>query len=91
MLRIYDERQPSEQRHLRLEGSITGPWLVELQRICSSIMRDGAALSLDLSAVTFADTRAVRWLKDQEKLGVSLLGGVGFIAEQLSGDRGRRD
>lgn len=64
MLRITTHANGTADRHLVLEGRLTGAWVGELRRI----VREGAAgrrrFSLDLSAVTYVDADGLALLRE---------------------------
>ena len=70
---------------LKLEGSVKGPWVEELQKawLTSAIMSDGEPVSVDLGAVSFVDTRGRDLLLRMQKEGAVLQGASGFLREML--------
>jgi hypothetical protein len=61
MLKITTDRTPDSAR-LTLEGSLSGPWVTELERVWRTIRQSGAfAPVVDLTGITFiaADGKAL--------------------------------
>ncbi|MGH8615636.1 MAG: STAS domain-containing protein [Gammaproteobacteria bacterium] len=88
MLKITDDPAPATHRIFRLEGRIAGPWIAELQSLCEAALREGSALALDLSGVSFLDRSATSLLRDLVQRGVALVGCTAFVAEQLQRENG---
>lgn len=63
---------------LRLEGKLLAPWVNELKS-CLGTHSDQAPLTLDLSALSFADVAGLATLRDALARGVRLNGCSGFL------------
>ena len=76
---------------LKLEGSVKGPWVEELQKawLTSAIMSDGEPVSVDLGAVSFVDTKGRDLLLRMQKEGVVLKGASGFLKQMLEDGGGK--
>lgn len=83
MLRINEESKGQGHRRLKLEGSISGPWVRELNALCGDILRESSKLTLDLSAISFVDAAAAGLLRGLARQGVRLTGESPFVARQL--------
>ncbi len=70
---------------LKLEGSVKGPWVEELQKVwlTSANMSGGVPVSVDLGGVTFVDARGRDLLLQMRKDGVALNGGSSFLRQVL--------
>jgi len=70
---------------LKLEGSVKGPWVEELQKawLMSAQMAAAEPVSIDLGAVSFADERGRDLLLRMRKEGASLNGGSIFLLHML--------
>jgi len=88
MLKITDDPAPASHRIFRLEGRIAGPWTAELQSLCEAALREGSALILDLSGVSFLDRSAASLLRGLVQRRVDLVGCTAFVAEQLHRENG---
>jgi anti-anti-sigma regulatory factor len=66
-----------------LAGSIAGPWVGELRRLCEESLAAGSALTLDLSQVSFLDSGGVDLCRSLIDRKVVILGCSRFVAEQL--------
>jgi hypothetical protein len=66
---------------LKLEGSVSGPWVEELRKawLTSAEMAAGEPVSIDLGAVSFADERGRDLLLRMRREGVSLNGCSSFL------------
>ena len=70
---------------LRLEGSVKGPWVDELQEawLTSAKMAVGEPVSIDLEAVSFIDARGRDLLMRIQREGVALMGASSFLRQVL--------
>jgi anti-anti-sigma regulatory factor len=62
---------------------LLGPWVDELSRVCAALAEQPAAISLDLSAVTFLDGAGVKLLHELQARGMKLTACSGLVAELL--------
>lgn len=86
MLKITDDPTPTGRRIFMLEGRIVGAWIAELQGLCDAALREGSALTLDLSGVSFVDRLGASLLRRLTQRRVALVGSTPFVAEQLRGE-----
>jgi anti-anti-sigma regulatory factor len=82
MLRITALHGP-ESLLLKLEGSLRGPWVSELQKAWLQSGGDGN-VQVDLSGVSFADSKGRDVLAGMEKQGAVLVGASAFMRQILS-------
>lgn len=83
MLKIAQlERTPGRQT-LRLEGQVVGPWVEELRRSCERVLEAGAAVTIDLSDVSFLDREGVALVRALTNRQVTIINSSPFVAEQL--------
>jgi ABC-type transporter Mla MlaB component len=83
MLKISEGKRSKQALTLRLEGSIVGPWVGELRRLCEPLVHQGGRLALDLADVSFADEGGLALLVGLRARGTKLLNPTPFVAEQL--------
>lgn len=83
MLKISEGKPGKQSITLRLEGSVVGPWVGELQKICEPLMSDGSKLALDLAEVSFVDESGIPLLASLRSRGAKLLNATPFVEEQL--------
>jgi len=83
MLKISQFGEASQSLTLKLEGRVMGPWVGELQLVCSALLGPRRVLSLDLSNVTYADLEGAKLLSHLRSQGVALKRCSAFIKEQL--------
>ena len=95
MLRISKITEENNST-LRLEGTLAGPWVEELGRLCSVLPADDCGLTLDCGGVSFADTKGLVLLQALRESGISLDNCSPFLEWQLgeasitSAERGGR-
>ena len=68
---------------LELEGQLVGPWVGELDRVCTLLVRRGTPLELDLRAVSFVGRDGVALLSNLRKQCVTIGDCSTFVFEQL--------
>ena len=68
---------------LELEGQLIGPWIVELERLCTPFVRRGTPLNLDLRAVTFVGRDGIALLCNLREQRVTIRDCSTFVLEQL--------
>ena len=83
MLRITACTPAPDAATLKLEGKLLGPWVAELRQACAATTVAPAQLSLDLSAVSYADSAGVSLLCALRRQGVRLAPCSGFLAALL--------
>jgi hypothetical protein len=72
---------------LKIEGKLMQPWLAELTAACDRATNRARSVSLDLSAVSFADLASVQYLREILERGVAISSCSGFLAELLRQER----
>ena len=75
--------ETGDAARLRIEGEVIGPWVDEVRRSCESALARGAALTLDLTDVSFVDRDGAGLLRSLVRRGAVLLNGSVFVDEQL--------
>ncbi len=83
MLRISAIEAAGENVTLRLDGQITGRWVMLLQRTCEAELKKGVQVTIDLRNVSFADRDGIALLCSLTDCRVELLDALPFIAEQI--------
>jgi ABC-type transporter Mla MlaB component len=83
MLRISAIEAAGGTITLRLDGQITGRWVMLLQRTCEAELKKGAQVTIDLKNVSFADRDGIALLRSLTDSRVELLNSLPFIAEQI--------
>jgi len=84
MLRITAVETSNAYTKLHVEGRLTGRSVEELRQSSDlHALSKGAALTLDLAEVTFADAQGIALLKDLKSRNVTLLNLEPFLALQL--------
>jgi ABC-type transporter Mla MlaB component len=83
MLRISVEGFSKRDETLRLEGHLVGPWVEQLQLSCEQVIGGSKRLTLDLTAVSFADRDGVALLRELKARDVAITNCSPFIAHQL--------
>ena len=68
---------------LRLDGQVTGRWVMLLQRTCEAELKKGARVTIDLKNVSFADRDGIALLRGLTDSRVELLNPLPFLAEQI--------
>lgn len=90
MLKITSEKN-SNSVQLRLEGSLTGPWVSELEQEWRSIESSGTVrLVVDLTGVTFVGQDGKLLLKQLWRDGAQLIATgccTGHLVEEITGSR----
>jgi ABC-type transporter Mla MlaB component len=83
MLRISAIEAAGGTVTLRLDGQVTGRWVMLLQRTCEAELKKGARVTIDLKNVSFADRDGIALLRSLTDCRVELLNPLPFIAEQI--------
>ncbi len=86
MLRITEENLNGKTARMRLEGRVTGPYVMEVRRSCERILDTGRSLTLDLADVSFADRDGIALFQKLTSRQVSLVNCSPFLTEQLKED-----
>jgi ABC-type transporter Mla MlaB component len=76
---------------LKLEGSIKGPWVDELQRAWSASLKalPGRPVKVDLAGVSFIDAEGRELLFRMKKAGAILQAASPFVRQVLDGQDGK--
>jgi ABC-type transporter Mla MlaB component len=90
MLKIECSQPADNLINLKLEGRVIGPWVEEVRRVSEKALASGAALTFDLSEVTFVDREGIALLRDLRDRQAMILNTSVFVAEQLSFDERQR-
>ena len=88
MLRIALTNDGPAAVALHLEGTLIGPWVEELSRVCEPILAGEAGLRLDLGSVSFVSREGALLLGRLRGRGVALVNCSGLVAEQLKAQAG---
>lgn len=86
MLRISVKRFSNHHETLHVEGHLVGPWVEQLQLSCEQVIGESKRLTLDLTAVCFADRDGVALLRKLKVRGVAITNCSPFIAHQLKNE-----
>jgi ABC-type transporter Mla MlaB component len=84
MLRISEINSAMDGRKLKLDGSLTGPWVQELKQACEPILAEGQAMQIDCRGVSFVDAAGITLLQWLQSRGVTLDNCSPFIKLQLA-------
>ncbi len=68
---------------LQLDGRVTSPWVELLRQSASSVLAEGARLTLDLQNIYFIDCEGVGLIKSLIDRGVRQVNAPLFVAEQI--------
>jgi anti-anti-sigma regulatory factor len=83
MLRISRDEAINGSVNVRLEGTLTGPWVEETKRVCEAAAGRGDKLRLDLAGVSFVDREGVQLLAQLQKANAALKNCSAFLEAQL--------
>ena len=83
MLRIWKTEDGASRVALRLSGSLGGPWVSELERLCEGLFCEGKGITLDLSDVGFIDERGVAAIQLVSSRGATVTSTSPFVATRL--------
>jgi ABC-type transporter Mla MlaB component len=84
MLRISEINSALDGRKLRLDGSLTGPWVQELKLTCEPLLAEGEAMQIDCGGVSFVDATGIALLQGLQARGAALVNCSPFIKLQLA-------
>jgi ABC-type transporter Mla MlaB component len=92
VLRITTQKF-ADSLSLKLEGSLKGPWVDELQRAWCALanMARGMTVKVDLHAVSFVDASGRDLLLRMRREGSTLEGASGFLRNILEPHNGNQD
>jgi intracellular sulfur oxidation DsrE/DsrF family protein len=83
MLKITVEEGLPDSSLLRLEGSLAGPWVAELRRLCKQALTSRTRVVLHCADVSFIDDKGVLLAQSLTKQGVSFANCSPYVAERL--------
>jgi len=83
MLRISIITDFDKTTRFLLEGSLTGPWVGELRRLCQKAMEESKAVVLDLERLRYVDLEGVVLLRELSEKRVAQLNSSAFVRQQL--------
>lgn len=83
MLRISKLTCDHSRILLKLEGKLLEPWVEELECSLNGSSVDQAGITLDLSALTFADAPGIQVLANLIRQGATVAACSGYIAALL--------
>ncbi len=86
MLRITRERETSARATLRLEGFVAADWANLLEQVCLGLVREGNAVTLDLTGVRRVDCAGVEALERLGRAGVEIHCPPGPVAGLLEAE-----
>lgn len=82
MLRI-SKLDETDATTLKLEGSLSGLWVMELRQLCKTAAAQGGTISLDCGSISFSDFEGVALMRDLRREGVCLTNCSPFLKSQL--------
>ena len=71
---------------LKLEGSLSGPWVDELQKCWGKLNRENVPVEVDLQGLNFLDQKGTSLLLQMEQRGSRLFGSSAFIHDLLKAE-----
>ena len=83
MLKITRVESLDHEVTLQLDGRLTGLWVELLSQSASSVLAEGARLTLDLRNIYFIDCKGVELIKTLMARGVQQVNASLFVAEQI--------
>jgi anti-anti-sigma regulatory factor len=83
MLKITTIQESRSDVLIKLEGKITGQWVVLLEEECRSYLLQEKSVHLDCSQIDFIDARGIEVLNNLPPTQVHLMSAPGFITESL--------
>lgn len=83
MLRIVVAEKPDRAATLELEGRVSGPWVIELQKSCEEALARSPRVALDLSNVSFVDRDGIELFRHLRDRDVTLVNCSPFVTAQL--------
>ena len=69
---------------MRLEGSLSGPWVFELRQMAEQALARSTAVFLDLAKLRYLDLEGAALLRSLSARNVILLNCSAFVSQQLS-------
>jgi len=91
MLRISTVETESGTKELQLSGSISGPWVQELEDCCETWLDSGNTVTLDLKDVEYADASGLELLSKLKSRKVSVVRWTPLVARLLDAHEARND
>ena len=84
MLKITRVASLNQEVTLRLDGSVTGPWVELLLASAESVVKEGTRLTLDLENICYVDCEGVGLIKNLINRGALVKNVPLFVAEQIT-------
>lgn len=85
MLKITPTSQTETRVEYQLDGSLSGPWVKELQGVCEADLARGMTVALNLSNLHFIDQAGAALLKRLATQHVSQLNCSAFVRAHVQG------
>jgi hypothetical protein len=87
VFKVTSDQQSEVGVTLKLEGRLTAAWVEEFARALANATHVGAAVTLDLEGLSFADDRGVVVIRRAIERGVRCVGGSEFIGALIDGEQ----
>jgi hypothetical protein len=83
MLRISNIGSDEKVTRIRLDGTLSGPWVEELRRMCETDLAGERALAIDCGGLFFADGEGAALMRSLCDRDVALMNCSPFLKLQL--------
>jgi anti-anti-sigma regulatory factor len=83
MVRISEKKSLDGKRVVKLEGTVVGSSVEQVESFCRGVLAQGLPLTIDMAEVSFLDARGVRLFKELLSQKVRLLNSSPFLNELL--------
>jgi hypothetical protein len=83
MLRISNIGSDEKVTRIRLDGTLSGPWVEELGRMCEPALVGERALTIDCAGLFFADSEGAALMRSLRDRDVALVNCSPFLKLQL--------
>jgi len=83
VLKITPSEDASGHVHLMLEGSLTGPWVTELQTLVANAGEPSSPMVLDLGGLHYIDEEGLSLIRKLRKLGANIHNASPFVRALL--------
>jgi len=84
MLRISNVGSEEKVIRLRLDGTLSGPWVEELRHMCEESLAQGRPLVVDCGGLFFADAEGAALMRSLCDRDVALVNCSPFLKLQLT-------
>lgn len=84
MLRISNVGSEEKVSRLRLDGTLSGPWVEELRRMCEESLAQGCPQVVDCGGLFFADAEGAALMRSLRDRNVALVNCSPFLKLQLA-------